>query len=90
MSLNSRIVNSLLFAFCIQTYPEAAFENTTQPEPDRVFRLYEGTSKASSLTKFVSFANGYDDLEREKAFIRNVHLSNHPSIIYLIKITQQR
>ena len=68
MSLISRIINPLLFAFCIQTYPEAAFENTTQLAPDRLFRLHEGTNKASSLTKLFPFENGCDDLDL-KTFI---------------------
>ena len=68
MSLISRIVNPLLFEFCIQTYPEAAFENTTQLAPDRLFRLHEDTNKASSLTKLFSFENGCDDLDL-KTFI---------------------
>lgn len=68
MSLISRIINPLSFAFCIQTYPEAAFENTAQLAPDRLFRLHEGTNKASSLTKLFSFENGCDDLDL-KTFI---------------------
>ena len=70
MSLISRIINPLLFAFCIQTYPEAAFENTTQLAPDRLFRLHEGTNKASSLTKLFSFENGCDDLDLRLSYLK--------------------